>query len=567
MANKHSFLSTAEYLGQIDTCFEQYADILVNKDFTNTRTLTHLTFSDVPEILIGVRRLLIHEVSKLRSPHMRYLMGHKDDSSFDQMNIPSSTSVNVESPIVISDSESGSNSMSMNLQPKQLFPSDMSNVTTPIGTNSSINSYEHQLPMEKHLSKLLVEISDKEIEYQKLKSEVDSVLSNDASATDNVAVTSGCSHGSNLMKRRCIDPPCATSILCGKLKLHKNELKSFDMKKAQMKKLLKEKLSLESECKKCRETIVAMVKSFPQAVKTSLINSNKRAYLTIHDGKFVPLTAKINRDISILQKYYSGKVPNDLEQESALFPAIIEEASKEFKLNSVTVEQKLEERLSSVHRRITVNKLVGVMCNSQLITIDSSPKPHTSTSNCGGNCVNPPFPNQYSFNPFIPAPSSLATGSTSTCSVPSNNLSIDFLPNARDPTVVGNGSDLYGQFNQSCTSSDHNDKSSYYRNIKPLSFPLMWLQWGTFSGMTVPNTPQPWVPMLDTSKFFAKCEPTFDTPTQVVKNEYQPAPFNSIRSENPLPDTPVTQCQTDTKVDTNCPVAVSQCENVTTLTD
>ena len=132
---------------------------------------------------------------------------------------------------------------------------------------------------------------------------------------------------------------------------------------------------------------------------------------------------------------------------------------------------------------------------------------------------------------------------------------------------MGNGSDLYGQFNQSHTSSDHNDKSSYYRNIKPLSFPLMWPQWGTLSGMTVPNTPQPWVPMHDTPNIFPKCEPTFDTPTQVVKNEYQPATFNSIGSENPLPDTPVTQCQTDTEVDTNCPVAVSQCENVTTLTD
>ena len=374
-------MSTAEYLGQIDTCFEQYADILVNKGFTNTRTLTHLTFSDVLEIPIGVHRLLIHEVSKLRSPNTKHLMGHKDDSSFDQINIPSSTSVNVESPIVISDSESGSNSTAINLRPKQLFPLDMSNVTTPIGTNSSINSYEYQSPMEKHLSKLLVEISDKEIEYQKLKSEVDFILSNDASATDNVAVTCGHCHRSNHTKRRCIDPPCTTSILCGKLKLHKNELKSFDMKKAQMKKLLKEKLSLESECKKCRETITTTVKSFPQAVKTSLINSNKRAYLTIHDGKFVSLTTKINRDISILQKYYSGKVPDYLEQESALFSAIIEEASKEFKLNSVTVEQKLEERLSSVHRRITVNKLVGVTCNSQLITIDSSPKPHTSTSN------------------------------------------------------------------------------------------------------------------------------------------------------------------------------------------
>ena len=197
----------------------------------------------------------------------------------------------------------------MNLRPKQLFASDMSSVMTPIhvGTNSSINSYESQSPMEKHLSKLLVEISHKEIEYQKLKSEVDSILSNDTSATDNVAVTCGHCHRSNHTKRCCIDPPCTMSILCGKLKLHKNELKSFDMKKAQMKKLLTEKLSLESECKKCRETILATVKSFPQAIKTSLINSNKRAYLTVHNGKFVPLTTKINRDISILQKYYNGK--------------------------------------------------------------------------------------------------------------------------------------------------------------------------------------------------------------------------------------------------------------------
>ena len=85
--------------------------------------------------------------------------------------------------------------------------------------------------------------------------------------------------------------------------------------------------------------------------------------------------------------------------------------------------------------------------------------------------------------------------------------------------------------------------------------------------MTVPNTPQPWVPTCDTPKIFPKSEPIFDTPTQVVKNEYQAATFNSMGPENPLPDTPVTQSQTDTKVDTNCPVAVSQCENVTTLTD
>ena len=55
MANRRCFLSTVEYLAQIDTCFEQYTDILVNKGFTNTRTLAHLMFSDVPEIPVGVR--------------------------------------------------------------------------------------------------------------------------------------------------------------------------------------------------------------------------------------------------------------------------------------------------------------------------------------------------------------------------------------------------------------------------------------------------------------------------------------------------------------------------------
>ena len=106
---------------------------------------------------------------------------------------------------------------------------------------------------------------------------------------------------------------------------------------------------MESECKKVCETIAATVKTFPQAIKTALINSNKKEYLTVHDGKFVPLTMKINRDITILQKYYNGKIPSDIEQESSLFPAIIAEANKQLSVKSFTIEQKLEETLSSVH--------------------------------------------------------------------------------------------------------------------------------------------------------------------------------------------------------------------------
>ena len=132
---------------------------------------------------------------------------------------------------------------------------------------------------------------------------------------------------------------------------------------------------------------------------------------------------------------------------------------------------------------------------------------------------------------------------------------------------MGNGSDVYGQFNQSHTSSDHNHQSSYYRNIKPLRIPLMWPQWGTLSGMTVPNTPQLWVPMRDTPKSFPKSEPIFDMPAPVVKNGYQGEMFNCIGTENSLSDMPVTQSQTDTKVHKISPVAVSQHENDTTLTN
>ena len=143
-------------------------------------------------------------------------------------------------------------------------------------------------------------------------------------------------------------------------------------KKVQLKKLIRDKVSLESESKKIRETIASTVKTFPQAVKTALINSNKKEYLTIHEGKFVPLTTRINRDISILQKYYNGKIPSDIEQESSLFPTIIAEANKRFQVNSFTVEQKLEETLSSVHRRITVNSRPAN--ESNCITVDSSPE-------------------------------------------------------------------------------------------------------------------------------------------------------------------------------------------------
>ena len=192
-------------------------------------------------------------------------------------------------------------------------------------------------------------------------------------------------HQGNHTKRRCVDPPCTTSISCGKIRFHKSEMKVVDNKNGHLKKLIRDKVSLDSECKKIRETIAATVKTFPQAIRSALINSNKKEYLTIHEGKFVPLTTRINRDITILQKYYGGKIPTDIDQESSLFPAIIAEANKTIQVDRLTIEQKLEESLAAVQCRITGAATQNTP-EPSYITLDSSPETmspmYTATPNC-----------------------------------------------------------------------------------------------------------------------------------------------------------------------------------------
>ena len=374
MSKSRGIVSTDDFLSQIDSSLSQHTALLMNKGFSNTRTLAHLSISDIPEIPFGLRRLLIHEVSKLCSPLTRPLLNHKD-SSVDSLHVFSGVStVPSNSPIVISDDPV---SRSTILRPKQLFPSRNtgdSSVTCPDPKYVDFSAYEYQSPMEKHLTTVLTEISEKEIEIEKIKSDIESMKPTDYSDGDTVAITCGRCHQGNHTKRRCVDPPCTTSISCGKIKFHKSELKVVENKKVQLKKLICDKVSLEAESKKIRETITTTVKTFPQAIKTALINSNKKEYLTIHDSKFVPLTTRINRDISILQKYYNGIIPSDLEQESSLFQTIIAEANKRFQINSYTVEQKLEETLSSVHSRITSYTCSGSATQSNCITVDSSPE-------------------------------------------------------------------------------------------------------------------------------------------------------------------------------------------------
>ena len=236
-SQNQTIVSTKDFLSGIDSELISYADILVSKGFANSKTLAHLTFGDIPEIPVGLRRLLIHEVSKLRSPHTRRLMGQKDASDFNTGTCSSSSDL---SPIVISDTESSSAAA---LKPKQLFPGSAQS------PQLNINTYEYQTPMDKHLSKLIVEISKKEVEIQKLHSEVDSMKQSDELGSD-VAITCSCCHGPNHIKQRCLDNPCPTSISCGKIRFHKTEMKIFETKKTQLKKITCDKIALESECRK-----------------------------------------------------------------------------------------------------------------------------------------------------------------------------------------------------------------------------------------------------------------------------------------------------------------------------
>ena len=184
MSKTHGIVSTGEFLSQIDPSLTEYSALLVNKGYSTTRTLAHLTLGDVPEITLGLRQLLIHEATKLHSPHTRQLMNEKDVAS---ANTISDQHIISDSPIVISDDSS---SRSTALRPKQLFPGNSNQSNHNSGdTTLNLTTYDYQSPIEKHLSRLFVQISEKDIEIEKIKSEIDCMKPPEESLADNVAIT------------------------------------------------------------------------------------------------------------------------------------------------------------------------------------------------------------------------------------------------------------------------------------------------------------------------------------------------------------------------------------------
>ena len=234
--------------------------------------------------------------------------------------------------------------------PKELFPPK-----TPVSSavESKINEYTYLSPMDKHMSRVQTDIEAKDVEIQKQKCDIDE-MSQRFTSDDDLNSRPSCSfcHEKGHRKNRCSGSKCITSVSCGKLKLHKDEMKQLDTMKASLRKLLKDKKSLESECDKIQESIVANSKSFPQAVCGHLINSNKKKYLTVYGEEVVPLTKIINLDISILQKHYNNRVPENLSEASLMFGNII--SMHENKIHSATnsIGERLKESVHKINSKI-----------------------------------------------------------------------------------------------------------------------------------------------------------------------------------------------------------------------
>ena len=62
-----NFESVHEFLFSIDPTLCNYLHVLDSKGFNTMRTIVHLSIDDIPTIPLGFRKLLINEISKIRS--------------------------------------------------------------------------------------------------------------------------------------------------------------------------------------------------------------------------------------------------------------------------------------------------------------------------------------------------------------------------------------------------------------------------------------------------------------------------------------------------------------------
>ena len=309
------------------------------------------------------------------------------------------------------------------LQPKELFPNasidshgEPSSAPVPARVDRRMFEYEYSTPMDKHLNRILDDIEIKETEITKVKAELESVSSRlDDDDIDSRPCCSLC-HERGHKKNKCTGAKCLTSISCGRMRLHKDELKQIDASKNDLKKLLKEKSTLESECERIRESIRTNNRSFPHAVRSHLVNSNKPKYLAMYGQQIIPLTKVINLDLSILQKFYDNKVPHNLDIESEWFEAIIAAHTEKFKSSKTSINAKIMDNVRRIESRVRPDHLNAIPGNNTCITssvsstpvLDTSLSPNPDVTKMANHYASPTFgqfsqtPLSLAQTPFIP---------------------------------------------------------------------------------------------------------------------------------------------------------------------
>ena len=293
------------------------------------------------------------------------------------------------------------------LQPKELFPLAPNSSASACGPiDHRIEEYNYCTPLEKHLNNLMNEVEMKETESMKLRCQINS-LSECTLPKGQLDDDPGhyyCSwcHESGHKKNKCTGQKCVTFVSCGLICLHKDEMKEIDVKRADLKKILKEKAQLENECKKTQEKIRNTWHSFPQAVKSHLINSNKPKYLTMFGESVVPLTKVINIDLTILQKHYGNRVPSNLSEESKYFQTILESKNDTIKnstsLNAKVLDsvKRLDNHILGPDRHAPSDSSRGCTPTPTTFAWNSPPAPLSMTS------PKPPPNTPTTFPPYIP---------------------------------------------------------------------------------------------------------------------------------------------------------------------
>ena len=235
-----NFESEHEFLFSIDPALFNYLQVMDSKGFNTMQTIVHFSFDDIPTIPLGFRKLLINEISKIRSPLSKALLTSRDNFAMGW-----SSTIN-------------QNNFTSTLQPKELFPGDTTTSTrgtsfnSPTSTNYTVSeklspklaSYTYASPMEKHLAKITAQISEKELKILDSKREIDDLTGKLESVIDHQAkfFCSHC-HTSIHCKSSCTLEMCTTALVCGKMKYHKAENKKFETKQEALKKLMHEKRS------------------------------------------------------------------------------------------------------------------------------------------------------------------------------------------------------------------------------------------------------------------------------------------------------------------------------------